>query len=60
MAAQARAACTTRAAPATTTPHALQTVAEFTPFDGLNQLVRAPQLSGSIHAAWVASAFAWL
>ena len=41
-------------------PHALQTVAEFTPLYGLNQLVHAPQFGGSIHAAWVANTVAWL
>jgi ABC-2 type transport system permease protein len=41
-------------------PHVLQTVAEFTPLYGLNQLVHAPLLGGSIHAAWVANAVAWL
>jgi ABC-2 type transport system permease protein len=41
-------------------PHVLQTVAEFTPLYGLNQLVHAPLLGGSIHAAWVANAIGWL
>ncbi len=41
-------------------PHVLQTVAEFTPLYGLNQLAHTPLLGGSIHAAWVANAIAWL
>jgi ABC-2 type transport system permease protein len=41
-------------------PHALQTVAKFTPMYGLNQLVHAPVLGGSIAMVWVANAAAWL
>lgn len=41
-------------------PHPLQTVAEFTPLYGLNQLVHAPLLGGSIHVAWAANTAAWL
>jgi ABC-2 type transport system permease protein len=40
--------------------HPLQTVAEFTPLYGLNQLVHTPLLGGSIHVAWAANAAAWL
>jgi ABC-2 type transport system permease protein len=38
----------------------IQTIAKFTPLYGLNQLVHAPLLGGSIHLAWVANAVAWL
>jgi ABC-2 type transport system permease protein len=41
-------------------PHLLQTIAEYTPLYGLNQLVHAPLLGGSIHLAWVVNAAAWL
>jgi ABC-2 type transport system permease protein len=41
-------------------PHVLQTVAKFTPLYGLNQLVHAPLLGGSIHLMWVANAVVWL
>ena len=41
-------------------PHALQTLAEYTPLYGLNQLVHAPLHGGSVHAAWVANAVVWL
>jgi ABC-2 type transport system permease protein len=41
-------------------PHLLQTIAEYTPLYGLNQLVHAPLLGGSIHLAWVVNAVAWL
>jgi len=41
-------------------PHVVQTIAEFTPLYGLNQLVHAPVLGGSIHLAWVANAVIWL
>ncbi len=41
-------------------PRVLQIVAEFTPLYGLNQLVHAPLLGGSIDAAWVANTLAWL
>jgi ABC-2 type transport system permease protein len=41
-------------------PHAVQTIAKFTPMYGLNQLVHAPVLAGSIHLAWVVNAVVWL
>ncbi|MGH3123976.1 MAG: ABC transporter permease [Streptosporangiaceae bacterium] len=41
-------------------PHAVQTVAEFTPLYGLNQLVHAPLLGVGVHLAWVANAVIWL
>ncbi|HXP21080.1 MAG TPA: ABC transporter permease [Streptosporangiaceae bacterium] len=41
-------------------PHVLQVLAEFTPLYGLNQLVHAPLLGGSVPLAWVANAVAWL
>jgi ABC-2 type transport system permease protein len=41
-------------------PHLLQTIAEFTPLYGLNQLVHAPLLGGGIHLAWAANAVIWL
>jgi ABC-2 type transport system permease protein len=41
-------------------PHALQTLAEFTPLYGLNQLVHAPLLGVGVHVAWAANAIAWL
>lgn len=41
-------------------PHILQDLAEYTPLYGLNQLVHAPLLGGSVHMAWVANAVAWL
>jgi ABC-2 type transport system permease protein len=41
-------------------PHALQDIAKFTPLWGLNQLVHAPLLGGSIDTWWVVNAVAWL
>ncbi|HVB41673.1 MAG TPA: ABC transporter permease [Streptosporangiaceae bacterium] len=41
-------------------PHSLQTLAEYTPLYGLNQLVHAPLIGGSVHLAWVANAVVWL
>jgi ABC-2 type transport system permease protein len=41
-------------------PHVLQTIAEYTPLYGLNQLVHAPLLGVGIHVAWVANAVIWL
>jgi ABC-2 type transport system permease protein len=41
-------------------PHVLQTIAKFTPIYGLNQLVHAPMLGGSIHLVWAVNAIAWL
>ena len=46
--------------PLNTYPHALQTLATFTPLYGLNQLVHAPQLGGNVHMTWVLNAVAWL
>jgi ABC-2 type transport system permease protein len=40
--------------------HVLQTLAKFTPLYGLNQLVHAPLIGGSIHLVWIANAVAWL
>lgn len=40
--------------------HVLQVLARFTPMYGLNELVHAPLLGGSIHLAWVANTVAWL
>ncbi len=41
-------------------PKLFQTIAEYTPLYGLNQLVHAPFLGGGIHLAWVANAVIWL
>src|SRR3984885_2594849 len=41
-------------------PHAVQTVAEFTPLYGLNQLVHAPLLGVGVQWAWAVNAVAWL
>ncbi|MGH3160197.1 MAG: ABC transporter permease [Streptosporangiaceae bacterium] len=41
-------------------PHVLQTIAEYTPLYGLNQLVHAPLLNSGVGAAWVANALVWL
>jgi ABC-2 type transport system permease protein len=41
-------------------PHLFQTIAQFTPLYGLNQLVHTPQLGGNVHIAWVANAVIWL
>ena len=41
-------------------PHVLQTIAEFTPLYGLNQLVHAPLLGVGVHVAWAANAIVWL
>jgi ABC-2 type transport system permease protein len=46
--------------PLSTYPHVLQVLAKFTPLYGLNQLVHAPLLGGSVHMVWVANAVAWL
>ncbi len=46
--------------PLSTYPHVLQMLAKFTPLYGLNQLVHAPQLGGSVHMKWVLNAVAWL
>ena len=41
-------------------PHVLQTIAEFTPLYGLNQLVHAPLLGVGVHVAWWVNAVVWL
>jgi ABC-2 type transport system permease protein len=41
-------------------PHLVRTIAAFTPLYGLNQLVHAPVLGGSVHLVWVANAVVWL
>jgi ABC-2 type transport system permease protein len=41
-------------------PHVLQTIAEFTPLYGLNQLVHAPLLGVGVHVAWWVNAMVWL
>jgi ABC-2 type transport system permease protein len=41
-------------------PHAVQTVAEFTPLYGLNQLVHAPLLGVGVQWNWAVNAIAWL
>jgi len=41
-------------------PHAVQTVAEFTPLYGLNELVHAPLLGVGVQWAWAVNAVAWL
>ena len=41
-------------------PHLLQVIAKFTPLYGLNELVHAPLLGGSVHLVWVVNAVAWL
>ena len=46
--------------PLSSYPHVLQVIAKFTPLYGLNQLVHAPLLGGSVHMVWVANAVAWL
>ena len=38
----------------------LQTIAKYTPLYGLNQLVHAPLLAGSVHLTWVINAVVWL
>lgn len=46
--------------PLSSYPQILQDIAHFTPVYGLNQLVHAPLLGGSVHLSWVANAVAWL
>jgi ABC-2 type transport system permease protein len=46
--------------PLNTYPHVLQEIAKFTPLYGLNQLVHAPLIGGSIHLVWVVNAVGWL
>jgi ABC-2 type transport system permease protein len=41
-------------------PHAVQTIAKFTPLYGLNQLVHAPLLGGSVPWTWPVNVLAWL
>jgi ABC-2 type transport system permease protein len=41
-------------------PHSLQVLAQYTPLYGLNQLVHAPLLGGSVHMVWVLNAVIWL
>jgi ABC-2 type transport system permease protein len=41
-------------------PHALQTVAEYTPLYGLNQLVHAPLLGEGVQLTWALNAVVWL
>jgi ABC-2 type transport system permease protein len=41
-------------------PHLFQTIAQFTPLYGLNQLAHLPLLGGSVHVAWVANTVVWL
>jgi ABC-2 type transport system permease protein len=38
----------------------LQTIAEYTPLYGLNQLVHAPVIGGDVKLVWVLNAVAWL
>jgi ABC-2 type transport system permease protein len=40
--------------------HLLQNLARFTPLYGLNQLVHAPLIGGSVRLVWVANAVIWL
>ncbi len=46
--------------PLDTYPHVLQVLAQFTPLYGLNQLVHAPLIGGSVDIVWVVNAVAWL
>ena len=41
-------------------PHALQTLAKFTPLYGLNQLVHAPLLGEGVQWTWAVNAIVWL
>jgi len=41
-------------------PHALQTLATYTPLFGVNELTHAPLLGGGINISWVANVLAWL
>ena len=41
-------------------PHAIQTIAQYTPLYGLNQLVHVPLQASGVHLAWVANAVIWL
>ena len=41
-------------------PHVLQTLAEFTPLYGLNELVHAPLTGNGVQISWVANVLIWL
>lgn len=41
-------------------PHVLQTLAEYTPLYGLNQLVHAPLLGEGVQWTWAVNAIVWL
>jgi ABC-2 type transport system permease protein len=41
-------------------PHVLQTLAEYTPLYGLNELVHAPLLGEGVHWTWAVNAIVWL
>ena len=41
-------------------PHLLQDIAKFTPMYGLNELVHAPLLGGSVHLVWLVNTVVWL
>jgi ABC-2 type transport system permease protein len=41
-------------------PHAVQTIAKFTPLYGLNQLCHAPLLGGSVPWTWPVNVLVWL
>ena len=41
-------------------PHALQTLAEYSPLYGLNQLVHAPLLGAGVQLKWAVNALVWL
>jgi ABC-2 type transport system permease protein len=41
-------------------PHLFQTIAQYTPLYGLNQLVHAPFLGDGVQVGWVANAVIWL
>jgi ABC-2 type transport system permease protein len=41
-------------------PHAFQVLAKYTPLYGLNELVHAPLLGGSVDGWWFVNLFAWL
>jgi ABC-2 type transport system permease protein len=41
-------------------PHVLQTIAQYTPLYGLNQIVHDPLTGGRFHVAWLANVLVWL
>ena len=41
-------------------PHVLQTLAEYSPLYGLNQLVHAPLLGAGVQLKWAVNALVWL